>query len=68
MNDKKAKNILEEMYEYMGQGIGSLINIFDPEIVVINGGFIEAGFFQQVIARMRGSLPRNSAPVNVAIS
>ncbi|VVB77659.1 N-acetyl-D-glucosamine kinase [uncultured archaeon] len=43
MKDKKAKEILEEMYDYIGMGLASLINIFDPEIVVLNGGIKEAG-------------------------
>ncbi|MDP2925958.1 MAG: ROK family protein [Nanoarchaeota archaeon] len=43
MADKRALDILDEMYDYIGMGIGSLINVFDPEIIVINGGFKEAG-------------------------
>jgi glucokinase len=29
----------------LGAGIGSLVNIFDPEVVVIGGGFAAAGDF-----------------------
>jgi glucokinase len=43
MNDKKAKQILEELAMHMGQGIGSLINVFDPEVVVLAGGVRETG-------------------------
>ncbi|MEM0465351.1 MAG: ROK family protein [Candidatus Pacearchaeota archaeon] len=43
MENRNAKEILEEMYNYIGMGIGSFINIFDPDIIVINGGFKEAG-------------------------
>ena len=43
MKDTKAKSILEEMYVYLGQAIGSYINIFDPEVFVITGGPREAG-------------------------
>lgn len=43
MQDNKAKMILEEMYDYIGMGLGSLINVFDPDIIIINGGFKEAG-------------------------
>lgn len=42
-NDKKSKEILEELSEYLGQGIASLINVFDPEIVVLSGGVKESG-------------------------
>jgi glucokinase len=43
MKDKRAKELLDEMYDYIGMGMGSLINVFDPEVIVINGGFKEAG-------------------------
>src|SRR3989338_2069115 len=43
MKDKRAKKILDEITEYFGQGIGSLINIFNPEIVVLAGGYHAAG-------------------------
>jgi len=43
MKNKKAKEILEELTKHMGQGIGSLINVFDPEVVVLAGGVRETG-------------------------
>ena len=43
MNNKKSKEILEKLTTHMGQGIGSLINIFDPEVVVLAGGVRETG-------------------------
>ena len=33
---------LDEMAELLGAGIGSLVNLFDPELVVVGGGFGEA--------------------------
>ena len=33
---------LDEIAEYLGAGIGSLVNLFDPELVVVGGGFGEA--------------------------
>jgi len=39
-NDKKK---LERVTKYLGQGIASLNNIFDPEIVIISGGVRENG-------------------------
>ena len=41
--DKKSKEILKEIEKYLGQGIGSLINIFDPERIILTGGFREGG-------------------------
>jgi glucokinase len=43
MKNKKAEEILNELTTYLAQGIGSLINIFDPEVVVLAGGVRETG-------------------------
>ena len=43
--DAKAVEILDGMGRRLGAGIGSLVNIFDPELVVIGGGFAAAGDF-----------------------
>ena len=41
--DAKSKKILDDISESMAVGIASLINAFDPEVVVIGGGIREAG-------------------------
>lgn len=41
--DKKAQRILNRISKYLGQGIASLVNIFDPEVVILAGGMREAG-------------------------
>lgn len=41
--DKKDKKGLEKVSDHLGQGIASLINIFDPEVVILMGGAREAG-------------------------
>ena len=43
--EPKAVEILKGMGRRLGAGIGSLVNIFDPELVVIGGGFAAAGDF-----------------------
>jgi glucokinase len=43
--EPKAIEILEGMGRRLGAGIGSLVNIFAPELVVIGGGFAAAGDF-----------------------
>jgi glucokinase len=43
IKSKKSKDILNKLTVYLGQGIGSLINVFDPEIVVLAGGVRDAG-------------------------
>ncbi len=41
--DKRAKVILEDLTFHLGQGIANIIDIFDPEVVVLMGGAREAG-------------------------
>ncbi|MFH1585208.1 MAG: ROK family protein [archaeon] len=41
--DKKAKKILERTSISLGQGIASLIDVLDPEVVVLMGGARESG-------------------------
>ena len=41
--DKKAKKIYEEFGRNLGAGLASLVNILDPELIVIGGGFAKSG-------------------------
>jgi glucokinase len=41
----RAVEILDGIGRHLGAGIGSLVNIFNPELVVIGGGFAAAGDF-----------------------
>jgi glucokinase len=43
--DEHAVELLTGIGRRLGAGIGSLVNIFDPELVVIGGGFAAAGDF-----------------------
>jgi glucokinase len=43
--DAAAIEILAGMGRYLGAGIATLVNIFNPELVVIGGGFAAAGDF-----------------------
>ena len=43
INNSKSKEILNKITMHLGQGIGSLINVFDPEVVVLAGGVRETG-------------------------
>jgi glucokinase len=49
--EPRAVEILAGMGRYLGAGIATLVNIFDPELVVIGGGFAAAGDFLLVPAR-----------------
>lgn len=41
--DKLAFNIMEETGEHLGTGIADIINIFNPELIVIGAGVSQAG-------------------------
>ena len=42
--DAKAKELLEEVARYLGSGIGSFVNVFGPQVVVLGGGFGVAAY------------------------
>jgi glucokinase len=41
--DARAREILAELGRALGSGLGTLVTIFDPELIVIGGGFAAAG-------------------------
>jgi len=41
--DEVARYVVEETGKYLGVGIGSLINILNPELVILAGGMTKAG-------------------------
>src|SRR3989440_9144311 len=54
--ERTAIELLATLGRRLGAGIGSLVNIFNPELVVIGGGFSAAGDFildpaREVLAR-----------------
>jgi glucokinase len=54
--EERAVVILDRIGRHLGAGIGSLVNIFNPELVVIGGGFAAAGDFildpaREIVAR-----------------
>ena len=54
--EPRAIEILDGIGRYLGAGIGSLVNIFNPELVVIGGGFAAAGDYildpaREIVAR-----------------
>jgi glucokinase len=51
--DERALALLHEIGECLGSALGSLVNIFNPELIVIGGGFAAAGEFILAPARKR---------------
>lgn len=42
--DAEAKKLLEEVGRHLGSGIGSFVNVFGPQLVVLGGGFGVAAY------------------------
>jgi len=64
--DAHAKQILAELAGYLGSGIGSFVNVFAPELVLLGGGFGIAAFDYlagpaEEIARREALEPMRSA-------
>ncbi len=55
LDTPKARKILEQASQYLGEGIASLINALDPEIVIISGGIKESGegFLDMIRAQVK---------------
>lgn len=66
--DRLARKLLAEIGSKLGSGIASLINLFDPELVIVGGGFAAAGDLlldpaREVVAREALEPMRNNVRV-----
>jgi glucokinase len=43
--DETAKALLTDIGEHLGSGLGSIVNLFNPELIVVGGGFAAAWHF-----------------------
>jgi glucokinase len=54
--DKVVKKIVDRATKYLGLGIGSLVNVLSPEVIVFGGGVVEAlgePFLQRIEKEIR---------------
>lgn len=56
--NRAAKKTIEENADYLGAGLGSIVNVLNPQAVVIGGGFADAG--REYIALVKESIKRNA--------
>lgn len=56
--DPAAKRVVDEFLDYLGSGVTSLINIFQPEVFCIGGGLAGAG--DQIMAPVRKIVEREA--------
>lgn len=54
--DKDAAAVMEEYAIEVARGLGSLVEVLDPEVVVIGGGLVEAG--AALLDPVRSALPQ----------
>lgn len=58
--DERSREALAEIGRRLGAGIGSLVNIFNPELVVLGGGFAAAG--ELLVGPARETVAREALP------
>jgi predicted NBD/HSP70 family sugar kinase len=56
--DPVARRILGEASEYLGRGISYLLNVLNPEMVVLGGAVAQAG--ETLVGPVRASVARHS--------
>ena len=61
--DRGAVAIFDEFIRYLTLGVANLINIVDPEVIVLGGGLIEAGdrLVDGVRTELRANYPTTTA-------
>lgn len=56
--DTEANDAIDLTLDYMGTGFASLVNIFNPEVLVVGGGVAEAG--EEFIARIQDAVEQRA--------
>jgi glucokinase len=57
---EEAAAVLAEMGHKLGAGIATLLNVFDPELIVVGGGF--AGALDLLLPAARETIQRDALP------
>lgn len=70
--DKKARKVFEEYGRYLGIGLSNIINVLDPEVIVIGGGISKAHKFfmpslkKEIQANVHSPISRKSVKIKIA--
>jgi glucokinase len=62
--DARALDAIRQTADYLAMGVANLISIFDPEMVVLGGGLMNAA--DLLLERLRAAVPRWAQPVAAA--
>jgi glucokinase len=60
--DIEAQEILQEALGYLGVGVANLVNLFNPEIIVIGGGLTNMG--ERLFETVRRVIDRRAFPIS----
>jgi len=58
--DVEAERILSEAMDYLGVGLASLVNLFNPQLIVIGGGLTHIG--ERLFGPVRRAIKRRAFP------
>ena len=58
--DAEARMILSQAMDYLGIGMANLVNLFNPELIVIGGGLTNLG--EEIFGPVRRAIDRNAFP------
>jgi glucokinase len=61
--DAEARDILAEAMNYLGIGVANLVNLFNPQLIVIGGGLTNIG--ETLFGPVRRAIERRAFPTSV---
>jgi len=61
--DAEAQDILAEAMNYLGIGVANLVNLFNPQLIVIGGGLTNIG--ETLFGPVRRAIERRAFPTSV---
>lgn len=64
--DKLAQEIIEKTGEYLGTGIANIINLFNPQMVIIGGGVAQAG--DLIFNPLKKTMEKRAFPVPAKVA
>lgn len=63
LGDRYAREVMLESAEYLGVGVANVVNLLNPEVVVVVGGVTKAG--DHLFAPLRAAVKRRAFPTAV---
>jgi glucokinase len=64
LGDRHAREVMHETAKILGAGVANIVNMFNPEVIVVVGGVTSAG--EHLFAPLRAEVKRRAFPTAVA--